>query len=243
MYENHADFSPIPTFFILPGLGLQYSSGLVVNAITHTTVDLTNILHGEQYLEIYAPLPTDGTLTTRGKVIEVLDKKSGAVVITQCDTFDANGTLLARNQSSTFIVGAGKFGGKSAPTHPDCVGAVATPKRKHDASLQLRTSADQAALYRMSGDLNPLHIDPDFAVLGGQAVPILHGLCTLGFSVRAVLQVYGANDASRFRAVKARFTKPVIPGQTLDVKMWRNGDRIHFETSVLETGVTVISGE
>lgn len=227
----------------MPGLDLMFASGMVSNAIKHTTVDFTKILHGEQYLEIFAPLPADGKLTTRGKVIDVLDKKSGAVVITQCDTVDANGTLLARNQSSTFIVGAGNFGGKSTPSHPDVVGSVATPKRKFDASLQLRTSADQAALYRMSGDRNPLHIDPDFALLGGQPVPILHGLCTLGFSVRAVLQVYGANDPSRFRALKARFTKPVLPGQTINVNMWRSGDRIHFETSVLETGVTVISGE
>lgn len=97
-------------------------------------------------------------------------------------------------------------------------------------------------LYRLSGDFNPLHIDPDIAKLGGQPVPILHGICTLGFSVRAVLQQYANNDSTKFKAVKARFAKPVLPGQTLNINMWKNGDRIHFETSVVETGVTVVTG-
>lgn len=242
LYEHHADFAAIPSFFLMPGLLLSMTTTMVAASITHAEVDLTKILHGEQYLEVFAPLPLDGVLKTRGKVIDVLDKKSGAVVITQCDTFDAAGTLLVRNQSATFIVGVGNFGGKSKPS-ADVVPAVAAPSRKPDTSVQLRTSVDQAALYRLSGDLNPLHIDPNFALLGGQPVPILHGLCSLGFSVRAVLQAYAGNDGSRFRAVKARFTKPVIPGQTLNVNMWKSGDRIFFETSVLETGVSVISGE
>lgn len=94
----------------------------------------------------------------------------------------------------------------------------------------------------MSGDLNPIHIDPDFAKVGGHSIPILHGLCTLGFSVRAVLSEFANNDSSDFKAVKARFTKPVIPGQTLKIEMWQNNLRIHFKTSILETGVDVITG-
>lgn len=87
-----------------------------------------------------------------------------------------------------------------------------------------------------------MHIDPDFAKIGGQPQPIMHGLCTLGFSVRAVLQTYAGNDSSLFKAVKVRFTKPAIPGQTLKIEMWQNNSRIHFKTSVVETGVEVITG-
>lgn len=95
---------------------------------------------------------------------------------------------------------------------------------------------------RLSGDLNPLHIDPDFSKIAGHKVPILHGLCTLGFSVRAVLCAYADNDVSLFKAVKARFTKPTIPGQTLEIQMWQNGNRIHFKTLIAESGLEVITG-
>lgn len=95
----------------------------------------------------------------------------------------------------------------------------------------------------MSGDLNPLHIDPDFSKLGGYDIPILHGLCTLGYSVRAVMATYASNDVSLFKALKARFTKPTLPGQTLEIQMWQNGNRIHFKTIVVDTGAEVITSK
>lgn len=147
---------------------------------------------------------------------------------------------MFKNQLSTFVVGAGNFGGKTKASD-DVKPVVSIPNRPCDASVKYTTSVDQAALYRLSGDLNPLHIDPEFAKLGGQKVPIMHGLCTLGFSVRAVLSTYAENDASLFKAVKARFTKPAIPGQTLEIQMWQNDNRIHFKTIIVETGVEVIT--
>ncbi|XP_064538687.1 peroxisomal multifunctional enzyme type 2 [Drosophila montana] len=241
LYENDADFSPIPSFFVLPGLMVTMSSSLVSNALPNSGADLSNILHGEQYLEIVDDLPTSGKLLTKGKVFDIMDKGSGAVVVTSCESFDENGRLLVKNQSAIFVVGAGKFGGKKVPI-AGVVPLAAAPSRAPDSSIQYKTSEDQAALYRLSGDLNPLHIDPNFARLSGFKTPILHGLCSLGYSVRAVLSKYANNNSALFKAVKVRFSGPVLPGQTLKIDMWKEGARIHFRTLIVETGKEVISG-
>lgn len=155
-------------------------------------------MHGEEYVEIFGDLPTSGVLKTKARIIDVLDKKSGAVVVVGCkisrnivfrkilrnffvaaETFDQNDNLLAKVQMSTFIIGAGNFGGKSKASD-DVIGTVAPPTRSPDASVQLKTIPDQAVIYRLSGDLNPLHIDPDFAKIAGQPQPIMHGMCSLG---------------------------------------------------------------
>lgn len=243
LYENDPDFGPFPTFFVLPGLLLGMGSSLVSSAIKHTKVDFTNILHGEQYIEICDDMPVEGNLITKGEIFDVMDKKSGALVVTNCESFDGNGKLLIKNQSSTFIVGAGNFGGKKDPK-TGVVPILKNPNRKPDVSISYKTSKNQAALYRLSGDLNPLHIDSNMSELAGFKTPILHGLCSMGFSVRAVLEHYADNDIKLFKAVKVRFSNPVIPGQTLKVDMWRNGNekRIYFRTVVVETGKEVISG-
>lgn len=194
-------------------------------------------------MEVFDNLPTDGTLNTIGKVIDVMDKKSGAVVVTSCDSYDQKGNLLTRSQSSTFIVGCGNFGGKKEPSS-EVVPVVPTPKTKPDAFVQVTTSENQAAVYRLSGDLNPLHIDPGFSILAGYKIPILHGLCSLGVSLKAVIKTYANNDPSLFKAIKVRFTKPVIPGQSLRVDMWKaDNNRILFKTTCIETGQEVLTGK
>ncbi|XP_037934559.1 peroxisomal multifunctional enzyme type 2-like [Teleopsis dalmanni] len=241
LYENDTDFSAIPSFFVLPGLMLSMTSNLISTALPSGSADLTNILHGEQYLEICDDIPTNGTLTTTGKVFDVMDKGSGAVVVTNAESYDESGRLIVKNQSSIFVVGAGKFGGKKNPIN-GVVPIANTPSRAPDASIQYKTTEDQAALYRLSGDLNPLHIDPSFAAIAGFKTPILHGLCSLGFSVRAVLAKFADNNSALFKAVKVRFAAPVLPGQTLKVDMWKEGKRVHFRTSIVETGKEVITG-
>lgn len=236
LYEGSSDFSCLPTFGVIIAQKLMMNGGLA--EIPGLSINFAKVLHGEQYLELYKPLPTSGTLRCEAVVADVLDKGSGVVIL--MDVYSYSGKeLICYNQFSLFLVGSGGFGGKR--TSDKVKEAVAVPNRPPDNVLTDTTSLNQAALYRLSGDWNPLHIDPNFANLAGFDKPILHGLCTFGFSARHVLRQFCENDVSRFKTIKARFAKPVYPGQTLQTEMWKEGDRIHFQTKVQETGDVVIS--
>ncbi|KPJ14730.1 Peroxisomal multifunctional enzyme type 2 [Papilio machaon] len=239
LYESHEDFSALPTFFILPGMVME--SPIVGKSMPPGKhADFTNILHGEQYIEFVSDFPgTEGEFTIRNYVVDILDKGSSAVAIVNSEIFQ-NKSLVFRTQQHIFVLGQGGFGGPRNSSK--AVNVAAAPKRAPDAVLEQKTSEDQAALYRLSGDLNPLHIDPNVATSAGHQKPILHGLASLGFSVRHVLAKYGGNDASLVKAVKARFAKPVLPGQILATEMWVEGTRVHFQTRTKETGNVVISG-
>lgn len=215
-------------------------------------------MHGEQYLEIVTPLRSEGTLLTRSSVVDVQQKKSGATIVAECEfkyfklkfkssneflghTFDESGKLMTINQSTTFVVG-GKSNNSVKGTPEKLKSILPPPNRAPDFIATVATFQDQAAIYRLSGDLNPLHIDPQFSILGGFPKPIIHGLATFGTSVRAILKQYANNDPSLFKAVKVRFTKPVLPGDVLKVEMWQEGNRIHFRTLIAASNQEVISG-
>uniref|UniRef100_A0A2K5HD21 Hydroxysteroid 17-beta dehydrogenase 4 n=1 Tax=Colobus angolensis palliatus TaxID=336983 RepID=A0A2K5HD21_COLAP len=236
VYEGSSDFSCLPTFGVIVGQKSLMGGGLA--EIPGLSINFAKVLHGEQYLELYKPLPRAGKLKCEAIVADVLDKGSGVVIIMDVYSYSEK-ELICHNQFSLFLVGSGGFGGKR--TSDKVKVAVAIPNRPPDAVLTDTTSLNQAALYRLSGDWNPLHIDPNFASLAGFDKPILHGLCTFGFSARRILQQFADNDVSRFKAIKARFAKPVYPGQTLQTEMWKEGNRIHFQTKVQETGDIVIS--
>ena len=181
-------------------------------------------------------------LTSTFRVTAVLDKGSGALII--IDVYSKNaetGQDILRNQLSIFVVGSGKFGG---PRSSDKVILPEDPPRgrEPDAIKEYITNANQAAIYRLNGDLNPLHIDPSFASLGGFDRPILHGLCTEGIAVRCVTEVFAHNDPTKIQAIKARFAKPVYPGQTIRTEMWKNGDKVHFQCIIKETGQPCLTG-
>lgn len=240
LYENHESFSAIPTFCVLYGPTGCFETSIVQDALK-TDLDLSSVLHGEQYFEVHKKMPTEAEVETRYKVVEVLDKGKGAVVIIQHESYDANsGDKLCSGEMAAFIIGAGGFGGPRESKLG--IKTLPPPNRKPDASVTQKTNYDQAAIYRLSGDINPLHIDENIARAAGYSKPILHGLCSLGFSVRHVLQTYANGDPDMFKAVKIRFVKPVYPGQTLRTNMWQNGNRIHFETQVVETNTVIISG-
>ncbi|XP_034759301.2 peroxisomal multifunctional enzyme type 2 isoform X1 [Acipenser ruthenus] len=237
LFEGHEEFSCLPTFGVIPSQASMMDGGLA--AVPGFNFDFTKLLHGEQYLELYKPLPTSGKLTSQATIADVLDKGSGAVILLDVHTYDEK-DLLCYNQFSLFIVGAGGFGGKR--TSEKAKGTVNPPNRPPDAVMTDETSRDQAALYRLSGDWNPLHIDPSFAAMGGFKKPILHGLCSFGFAARHVLKQYADNDVLQFKAIKVRFVKPVIPGQSLQTEMWKEGNRVHIQTKIKETGDVVLAG-
>ncbi|XP_078044270.1 peroxisomal multifunctional enzyme type 2 [Augochlora pura] len=241
LYENHENFAALPTFYVIYGPMFAMSSKILEDSLPGFQLDPMKILHGEQYLEVHKSVPTEATVQTQFKLLDVLDKGSGAVFIIQHETFDSvTGDKLSTGQMSVFAVGSGGFRGKR--TSSNTVPTIEPPNRKPDASVTEKTSYDQAALYRLSGDVNPFHIDANMAVISGHVRPILHGLCSFGFSVRHVLKTYAGGDPGAFKSIKVRFAKPVLPGQTLRTDMWQNGNRIHFQTYVAETNVPVITG-
>ncbi|XP_043567448.1 peroxisomal multifunctional enzyme type 2 [Chiloscyllium plagiosum] len=236
LFERNEEFSCLPTFGVIPAQGFMNGA---LASIPGLNIDFTKVLHGEQYLEIYKPVPTSGTLKSEGIVADILDKGSGAVILLDVNTYNGK-DLVCYNQFSIFVVGAGGFGGKR--TSDKVKVTMNPPNRPPDDVMSDVTSVNQAALYRLNGDWNPLHIDPNFAAFGGFKKPILHGLCSMGFAARHVLKQYANNDVTKFKAIKVRFAKPVIPGQTLETEMWKNGNLIHLQSKVKESNEVVLAG-
>lgn len=199
------------------------------------------LLHGEQYLEIAQyPIPTSGTLVSYPELLEVVDKGSAAVVKTATTTINKEtGKKVFYGEMTAFIRGSGGFGGQKKPADRGAsTAANEPPNREPDVVVEEKTTEEQAVLYRLSGDYNPLHVDPAFSQVGGFKVPILHGLCFFGFAAKAVYQRYGA-----FRNIKVRFAGTVLPGQTLVTQMWKvSAGKVVFQTKVKETGKLAISG-
>jgi acyl dehydratase len=196
------------------------------------------LVHGEQGVTLHGPLPTDAEFSTKGKVTGVYDKGSGAVITMESESTDTkSGAPLFTLRQSIFIRGEGGFGGDRGPSTPKF-----EPDRKPDEVVTYATRPDQALIYRLSGDRNPLHSDPSFAKMGGFDRPILHGLCSFGFTGRALLRTLCGNDPARFRSVDARFSKPVFPGDDLTVSIWVDGDQATFRTERAPGEVVIDNG-
>jgi acyl dehydratase len=188
------------------------------------------LVHGQQAVTLHRPIPVEGTVTITSELVAMYDKGSAAVVVTETNAMMGSEPLYT-NTSSAFIRGEGGWGGDRGPSGPKNV----PPDRAADQSVTYQTSRDQAFVYRLSGDRNPLHTDPAFAAIGGFDRPILHGLCSYGFTGRALLHSVCGGDPSRFRHVEARFAAPVLPGDTLTIAMW-SGDagETFFTTSAVD---------
>ncbi len=237
VYELSAQgFKALPTFPVLyPGKMIDV---LVSGRIGSIEFNPMMLVHGEQYLEIKKPIPTRGQITCRPRISAIYDKGSGILIVTDTPCYDAQGEEVAFNQAAMFIRGLGGFGGERGPS----AAADVLPDRPPDAVQEEQTQTRQALLYRLCGDINPLHADPMMAALGGFDRPILHGLCTFGYAGRAVLKHFCANDPARFKSIKVRFSRHVFPGETLRTEMWQVSDtRVVFQTRVVERGETALS--
>jgi acyl dehydratase len=178
------------------------------------------VVHGEQGVTLHREVPVEGELEAVSTVVGIYDKGSGAVVVTETvATLVSDGQPLFTNTSSIFARGEGGFGGERGPSLK-----FSAPEAKPDHEVTYATRRDQALTYRLSGDRNPLHADPQFAKAAGFDRPILHGLCTYGFTGRALLHTLAGSDPARFRSISGRFSSPVFPGEDLTIRAWRTGE-------------------
>jgi (3R)-3-hydroxyacyl-CoA dehydrogenase / 3a,7a,12a-trihydroxy-5b-cholest-24-enoyl-CoA hydratase / enoyl-CoA hydratase 2 len=229
----------LPSFGVLPALNSVFTQAKQGISAPGLRYGLDRVLHGEQYTELRRPLPTKAKLVTKGTVKSIYDKGKGAVVNTEFLTYDEHGDELVKNELATFVRGAGGWGGERGPSADVNV----PPDRAPDKIVEDKTSENQALLYRLSGDWNPLHADPGFAKAFGFPRPILHGLCFFGFATRHVAQAFAPDANPDFvKSIKVRFATSVLPGQTIVTEMWKESDtRIVFRCKVKETGEVCIS--
>ncbi len=228
-YEN--DLKTVPTLASVIAWGQR--------TIGQSGINYLLVVHGEQRLTLHQPLPASATIISDERVTGAVDKGpgKGALIFTEKNIRLKNGEKLCTVGGTIFARGDGGFGGPST-------GALephAIPERKADAVSETDTRVDQALLYRLSGDRNPLHSDPKIAKMAGFPRPILHGLCSYGTACRAVLKTMCNYDHTMITGFDVRFSSPVFPGESLVTEMWKDGSIVSFRSKVKERDVVVIN--
>ena len=224
----------------LPSMAVVLASPGMWVRDPETGVDWVRVLHGEQGLEIHKALPAEATVTATTRITEIIDKGAdkGALILQERTVTDqATGEALATLTSTTFGRGDGGFGGPREGGRP----VHQLPEREPDETCDLATLPQAALIYRLSGDYNPLHADPEVARSANFEAPILHGLCTLGVASHAILRTQCGYDPARFKSLSLRFSAPVYPGETLKVEIWRDGDTASFRATSLQRDKVVLN--
>ncbi|MFE6482507.1 MaoC/PaaZ C-terminal domain-containing protein [Streptomyces sp. NPDC057757] len=225
-YTLESRLHVLPSFATVAGAGRPaVISGLSLPGIE---VDLARVLHGGQTLTLHRPIPVEGNATTSMRIAAVYDKTKAAILVMRTEVADAEGPLWT-NDSQIFVRGEGGWGGDRGPSaRPEPPSGP--PVKAVDRPLR----EDQALLYRLSGDWNPLHADPEFAKLAGFERPILHGLCTYGITLKAAVDTLLGGDVTRVRSYTTRFAGVVHPGETLRIRMWRRPGEIQLAVTAVE---------
>ncbi len=231
-YTYEKNLKVLPSFGVIPVFGALGGLGQVPGL----QINFAMLLHGEQDLEIHKPLPPQAKVSSRGKVAGIYDKKKAALVVLEVDTRDETGDKLFTNRFSLFLRGEGGFGGESGPKAGNL-----RPDRDPDGVIDTQTLPQQALIYRLSGDKNPLHADPEFAKLGGFDKPIIHGLCSYGIVCKAIVDGVLKGDTARVARYQARFAGIAFPGETYRTSYWQEGDKILIEAKAVERDAAVIT--
>ncbi|MFF6782777.1 MaoC/PaaZ C-terminal domain-containing protein [Streptomyces sp. NPDC012510] len=216
-YTLESRLHVLPSFATVAGAGSpDVIGGLNAPGVD---VDLAKVLHGGQRVELHRPIPVEGRATATSRVAAVYDKGKAAVLVMRTEVADAEGPLWV-NEAQIFVRGEGGWGGERGPSTRQ-----EPPATDPDKEVERVVREDQALLYRLSGDWNPLHADPEFAARAGFDRPILHGLCTYGMTLKAVVDTVLGGDVGRVRSYGTRFAGVVFPGETLRIRMWRPDER------------------
>ncbi len=231
-YTYEKNLKVLPSFGVIPIFGALAGLGQVPGL----QFNLAMLLHGEQDLEIHKPIPPQARVSSRGKVAALYDKQKAALVVLEVETRDEAGDKLFTNRFSLFLRGEGGFGGESGPK----AGNI-PPEREPDGVIESPTLVQQALIYRLSGDKNPLHADPEFAKLGGFDRPIIHGLCSYGIVCKAIVDGVLKGDTARVARYQARFAGVAFPGETYRTSWWQEGDKILIEAKAVERDAKVIT--
>ncbi|MFE9993572.1 MaoC/PaaZ C-terminal domain-containing protein [Streptomyces avermitilis] len=225
-YTLESRLHVLPSFATVAGAG---SPGVIGGlSMPGVDVDLARVLHGGQTVELHRPIPVTGTANATSRIAAVHDKGKAAILVMRTEVSDAEGPLWT-NDAQIFVRGEGGFGGDRGPST-----RLEPPVGEPTAVVERPIREDQALLYRLSGDWNPLHADPEFAKLAGFDRPILHGLCTYGMTLKAVVDTRLAGDVTRVRSYRTRFAGVVFPGETLRIRMWQRDGQVQVSVTAVE---------
>ena len=235
-YTYEKNLKVLPSFAVVAGGRRRPSVGSGGLRLPGIEFDMTQLLHGEQEIEIHQPLPTSARTLSRGRVADVFDKGKAALVITEYEERHEAGEPLFTTRASLFIRGEGGFGGPSGPK----AGNVA-PERAPDGVVESATLPQQALLYRLNADKNPLHADPDFARAAGFDRPIIHGLCSYGIACKAIVDHVLGGDPTRVARYQARFAGIAFPGETYLTSYWKEAERILLRVDSKQRSAPIIT--